>query len=323
MLPDVEMVSFLYGSGADARRDTLRGPASVTDWLDDLRLEGRPGGARFGLRTSQVLLCDSAAVETGRFPRSAITSMDRLRRLPGEERYLALWRPEGGAWMLEQLWLSPPTSVRPARLASGCGAARRAARAARPFRVGVALRVGGGAELQEVVESLDDAGWPDPSVRKPGRLGPRVWASYRIGPRLEIGPVYDRLIGTRARASEADDVQSRTVTVESGGHVLSLRTQARLGPLWIGAGPAVAWTTTTYDASIVSTDAVVDELERETNRSFGALAEASFRITRVPTLVPVLSVGYLYLPDLEPETTAPAAIPVGGLTFTLGAELVP
>jgi hypothetical protein len=114
----------------------------------------------------------------------------------------------------------------------------------------------------------------------------------------------------------------RSFTADVSGHGVRLLGEWRPGPVWLAAGPAVAFMTSEYEELESTTRRRDFDSGTVGERLVGGAVEAGVRVTRFPTIQPVLSVDYLYLPDLAARVGDYAApIPAGGLVFVLGMEL--
>lgn len=318
MLHDVEVVTFAYRRAGEERRDTIRGSTEASIWLESLRFRSGDGNAAFGLRSTEILVCDGAALERGKFPVPDIVNRYGSNHAGAEAGYLALWRPVEGAWRLERLWLSPPVSLRVGDIASGCHGKPR------PLRLGMGGRMGGSPVLDGVVTFVDEAAWPTPEVEPTSAVGPLLWVGYRPAPDYGIRALYSRVGGASVSAGEFwGSGSSRQITVEVSGHVLAATGEARVGPFWIAAGPALALMTVDRRTKSCAKSLCSAEEVLEPSRLLGANAEAAYRYAVFSPLVPILSLSYLHFPDLEPEVVDRAAIPLGGLTLTMGMEWSP
>lgn len=167
LLPDVQLITFPYVRQGQIRRDTVRGAARVAVWLE--RTETRTANTPdpFQLNHGEILVCDAAVLERGRYGLGASSAPTFGSRSARDRRtYMAVWRPTGGDWRLAELYLSPGQGVRVGRLATGC----RGTPTPRPR---MAIGAGLGAR-------------PDP-LRSAGRLWLRIGTRSSVFMTVEYG----------------------------------------------------------------------------------------------------------------------------------------
>jgi len=323
MLPGVELVGFPRRIFGEIHRDTIRGAALVAGWLEEHRSRSDAAGEAFELRATGIQICDEAAVEEGWYALSREAAPNQLVRAEVAPRYLSLWRPVEGAWKLERVWLDPERGVRVTTVATGCEESIRADRGSQRLRLGAGARMGGGGQLQGVAGRMAEAGWPSPTLQNRSAPGAKVWASYRVLGGAAVRTSYERIGRTGLRDyAEIPPDGFRTLTAHVSGHAVRLLGEWRLGPVWLAAGPAVAFMTTEYDERENTPRDRDADTGTIRERLVGGAVEAGVRVTRFPTIQPVLSVDYLYLPELAARVGEyPAPITAGGLILALGMEL--
>lgn len=322
LLPTVELVGYPRRIFGEVHRDTIRGAESVERWLGDLRLRSGAVAEPFRLRATSIQICEGAAVEEGRYALAMEAAPDQLGRRGGDRRYLALWRPAQGEWKLERLWLDPERGVRMATVATGCERAMRAERDARRVRVGAGGRAGGGAGLDGIAALMEEDGWPAPAIHNRNAVGVEVWASYRISRAISVRSTYERIGKTRLHGYRDVPDGFRSLNVDVDGHLVALLGEWRWGPVWLAAGPGMVWLRAQHEDRTTTTRATTAAGGTVLERRAGGLVELGVRATRLPTIVPVLSLAYDRFPELDPGVGGyPAPVPMGGWVVSLGLEL--
>ncbi|MDX1673920.1 MAG: hypothetical protein R3314_03865 [Longimicrobiales bacterium] len=320
MLPDVELVGYQYTRSDSVRRDTVQGAAEVSIWLRSHEVRTRYEDQPFRLQVREVLVCDSSAVERGwvHIPRRML-GVDR----PGVSRrtYLAQWRPRGEAWKLSRLFISPPAALRANDLATSCTAAP-----VLPPGVGfgVALGAGSAGDLDAVRGDMAAEGFSGFTQSGAGRPEARIWAGLDLSAwftgRLSLGLIAP----SRVEGVLENVTQPTTEEIAVQSTVLSLVGEARLGPVRIGAGPAIAFSRISW-----SRVEEFNQTEIFTNRDdwvnpLGAVARASVHVPISPTFTALAAAGYDWFPDLDPPHAGiPAPITVRTTSLVLGLELRP
>jgi hypothetical protein len=310
MLGDAALVTFPMRRGGEARRDTVRGVADVTSWLERLRSQTAFSEAPFELGTEEVWVCDGALVERGEYP---LGGMVAGRAGSGSGSYLALWRPAGEAWKLAGIWLSPPGSVRPGTLASGCTGDA----AARRFRFGAAFGAGSGIGLDEMSDSLAAL----PAQEQSGATRPvlQLWAGMALTPTIGARLSYSRVSGSLS--AEGDLTYHTERDLELAFHTISLAAEFRVGPVWLEAGPALGLLQADQTVATEVGGTIVTEDASDTMTGIGAVARLTYRHALTYNLAAIGILGYSYFPDQALEETVPgAAVPLPGASLVVGLE---
>lgn len=314
LMASVELVTFPYETDGATRRDTINGRERVAGWLDDLADRTRGDRVWFMLRTSEVVACEAAAVERGRYPVAEGTAEQ-----PGSTAdYLALWRPRGDDWQLERLWLAPPGSMEAGDLAEDC------VREPWNVTVGAAAGVASSGDLSRLVDALPPR--YDEVSHSEGLSRPEVgiWVSIPVTGwlRSQFHYGYRRHVELHIQNfSSATGELIEELFVDARVHYLSVLAEARLGPVGVAIGPLGVETVMTGTYTGISGSAEDSGLYTKLGgeaRLFGGL-HLSQRLRAV------LSAGYRYVPavDISEFLNTPEAAYLysGGLDLTIGLEL--
>lgn len=322
LLPDVRLISFEYQRTGQARRDTIRGVVPVSLWLQSLDVRGRQHGRPLVMTLRDILVCEGALVERGRFPipgRVSGLPPGAMAQPTGE--YLALWRPTEDGWKLADIQLSPPLSVHVSDLATGCSAAitRRTGVA-----VGVEVGIGGAADLAAVRAAASESGYTRVSSDGFGRPEFHIRASVPLGPVLGATVWYGYMMGSEVRATVFTSEDDRALSVGvTGAHTLTVLAEARVGAFRLGAGPAWVSAGLFREYTATSPGSVIATSDAETLTRFGAAVEASMRVPVRTGVTAVGTIGYTHFPELEPESVSTVPIGLRGFGVLVGMEYTP
>lgn len=268
----------------EAQRDTLHSPTTVESWLENRRSRESPA-VLFELTTDEVYQCEEAVLQYGTYPigldpvgrRTYLGDRVVVSRELARYRFTARWlRADDGSLELETLWMSPVGGeARVGRLGDSCrstGGARFAASWA-VRRAGVDLSAGL-TDQSSSMESLEQAfvsqGW-DQDMHRGLPLAVTAEGFYRFRPGWQVAGVASYQL-----PSSIDGFGSGfRVTAEWTGLTLGGLLVREVGPLRVGAGPAVA--VTSWDWSEETISAVFDPAEPTSGTTVtpGALAELS------------------------------------------------
>ncbi|MFP4624389.1 MAG: hypothetical protein ACLFRX_09455 [Gemmatimonadota bacterium] len=255
MRPDVRLVTpRMWTSGgrkieivADSRlgrpdrpphRDTLTGPAAVSAYLERRRSEDAPA-LIFELTTVDVLLCDDAVVQLGRY-RSPTKRTGGMR--VAEQPFTALWRRgDDGRLLLQGLWMAPTSETAgPSSLGKAClfsWAVHRSAQAV-GTRWGAVLAGTGvtSAGLPAATPAFSDRDWTLSDGRE-AAYAATAQLFFRLTPRWQVhGLLEGQLPGSVTYSSHG----TRVVLEQWGGLAAALAA-LEWRSLRLGAGPALAY----------------------------------------------------------------------------------
>ncbi len=251
MRPDVRLYTelvWIEDSGRDPRRDTLRTPTSVANWLENRRSRQAPD-VLFELDTDEIYVCRDAVLQYGTYPlgvdptgqRTFLGSRVVLSRGLQRHAFVARWIRTGSGLELEALWLSPVGGeARVARLGRGCRSASRATFAARYAvrRGGVDLGAGFTDQSQPidaVEQALVAHGW-EQDIRHGGAAGFSAQGTYRFRPGWQVAGV----AGYQLPAYANGFAGQFRAELEWSGFTLGAVLVREVGPIRLAAGPAVA-----------------------------------------------------------------------------------
>ncbi|MFO7892333.1 MAG: hypothetical protein R6U63_01250 [Longimicrobiales bacterium] len=287
MRPDVTLyteVVWLQDAREESRRDTLRTPVTVASWLENRRSR-QSSDVLFELETDEVYQCDEAVLQYGTYPvvldglgrRTYLGERVLVRRELARYRFVARWlRGADGTLELGTLWMSPiGGEARVGRLGEGCrsvGAAKFAALYA-VRRAGV--DVSAGATYQApTTESLEQAfvaqEW-DQDMHSATPLTVSAEGFYRFRPGWQVAG----LAGYQLPGSVDGFAGRFRARVEWTGLTAGGLLAREVGPLRVGAGPAVAITRWEWSDEMISATFEPGEPTSGTTVTPGALAELS------------------------------------------------
>ena len=242
MSPDVELVTFAYADRQqeEPRRDTIRSPGAVAEWLQELHAAQLPD-IEFLFSTREVFLCDGAAVQQGTYDVRAGGRYGRPVRQP----FIARWLPDGsGGWLLEGLWLQPDGAVRTATLAAGCASVRMAEIAARRFVVTLEGATTSDPFAPAFEQAMRDVGWTHTSPvtgayprAHSDRLALSASLSYRLTPGFLVSGLYSRLPSSTTDGNS--EFIGRTTIRTDNQSLMALLLARKIGMIAIGLGPSV------------------------------------------------------------------------------------
>lgn len=319
-LPDAALVSFEFRTpDGDTRRDTVIGASRVAGWLESLGTRtAQRTGQSFVMETREILLCEGAAVERGRFPipvRATAGGEDESL-----QPYLALWRPTAGDWKVESLWLMPPSSLRHTDLAEGCRAPPLADRL--PI-TGWVIGIDGGTGtapdvagyqgmladdgFENVVTDESAGPWFGLSISRRIRAPISVLATIATRPSARVTGVSENLYSTWTRSYEVQP------------YMAALMAELRWRQLAVALGPAlsrVAVERSNVVDNTVNQTSSVHTMELD-QTGFMARISAGHRFWR--GLQGTAAVTYAVFSDLEPgQVMIPPGINPGGAAFSIG-----
>ena len=322
MLPDVQLIGYQYARGDSVMRDTVTGAADVAVWLRSLAVRTQYESQPFHLDVREVLICDDAAVERGVFPIPGRLE-GRTTRAIASRRYLALWKPEGDAWKLADIRLSPPLAVHINDLASNCSSPPVLPPG---LGYGVAVGAGAAADLDAVAAAMAADGFGDLSTSGDGRPEFRVWGVQEFGDRWAARLSYGYTPESTVEGMKENIVQEITQEIGIQSHLLTLVGEVRAGPLRLGAGPALAYSRVSYLQVLArQSEDIADFSDRDDGvTQLGVVARAGLAVDVTSALSAVGTVGYGLFPEIDPPHAGiPAPITVRNLSFVLGLEYVP
>lgn len=317
MLPNVELVTFPFRRAGEARRDTVRGVAWVVAWMGRIEDETAGSTAPFELRAREIMVCDGAAVERGEYPLGGVAAG---RSGTDSQPYVALWRPAGDRWRLERLWLSPQPSVRAGNLATGC---QSDPTIGLNLELGAGVGLGGGPGLDKAASVLQDERYDDQSLRGPALGAIQLWVRVGSQRPFSIALIYGHALGSRIEAVDTAALYLRTVDFGVSAHTLSLLGETRVGPLRVGAGPALVGVISDYHITIASTSPYARD-ETDVLARLGAAARASLLVPVTPQFRVAGSLGYSYFPELMvKQSRLELPVPLSGFRGVIGVEWRP
>ena len=312
LMPSVELVTFPYEADGATKRDTVRGREDVAEWFG--AMADRTGGDRvpFLLRTSEVMICESSAVERGQYPVPSQPTMQ-----PGSTAdYLAVWRPREGDWALQRIWLSPPPSAGADDLATDC------VREPWGLTLGAGLGMGSASDLADVAAAVPSRYDEVSHTEGASRPELQLWASIRALPWLRGQLRYAYRHHADLHALNFSSVTGDTIgefSLEARVHYLSVLAEARFGPLGVAIGPMLVETRLESTYPGVEPSWLYVEVGGEA-RAFGAV-----RLSR--SFQASFSAGYRHVPELHVSPfigarSGEAYLNVGGINLTIGFEFV-
>lgn len=326
MAATVELVTFEYRreGSTEPQRDTLRGRAAVTTWLEGWYVRQLPD-TEFRLTPREALVCDGAAIQTGTYP---------VRPRAGEavvrQQYRARW-VEGrrGEWELAQLWLDPDARARVSRIGTGCTSVRDVRLGMHRWVVTAEMVASGEATGTEVGEAMRDAGWTAasdyegefPKVRG-GGVTPAVSVGYRLTPAWSVEALWLEDSGheVHGRLVVNNRISQPTLTV-SPTRVIGILGVRRLGLLAAGIGPA--FVSTDFDW-VENSGSITAEPVSGSSSMAGVVAQLSAMVPISPLFRGYVSARYVAAGAAEVPgygSLAPLEVPIGGLSGGLGLAL--
>jgi hypothetical protein len=307
---DAELVTFwLKGPGPLwQHRDTLRGPADVSGWLEQWRASQLPA-VDFFLTPNDLRVCDGLAIQYGSYP-----IRERVTEGPVESRsYRALWRRGAdGGWRLERLWLAPDAKARLPAGASGCRSLRATMGATRRWVVEADVLWAGRPVSRGAVDAMRNAGWifyrpPNLGGATPydfpyaltNQIGFAAGVTYRVTPLWGLEGLYLQSPHEVARGFIIPTGHEPVLTEED--RWIGLLGTGEFGPIHMGVGPAVGFVGFDWTEGPLCLNSCPGPVSSHATR-VGALAELAFTAPLGIRPRPRVDVRYL----LTSSATVPA-----------------